>query len=309
MNKIISLSIFVFLFGRRCVNVGVVASSSPTTTTKSTITTNPIESPELSSSLSETPTKTATESTLTKKSIGTPESLKLSPRIVSLNIMVAGLAGMGKTTMCRALLDSWWEEIEEGRESIAGMKKKTATTMKRRFLSSTTTTTKIDSSSTTKKYPPITVSTTDISPSAPFEYYDEEANTILRVRIIDTPGFGNRVNHRNSVKPITDYISCCRHRRFRREQSPSNVASTYDDCYLEEENYNGKNNNSKKNNNSSNDNNYNSMLVHVCLYFISPGRFLAIDRHFLKHVQDEVTIVPIIAKVIFLYLGFILSIS
>ena len=37
-------------------------------------------------------------------------------------------------------------------------------------------------------------------------------------------------------------------------------------------------------------------LVHVCLYFLSPGRFLEIDRHFMKKVQKQVTIVPIIAK-------------
>ncbi|OEU19271.1 hypothetical protein FRACYDRAFT_235321 [Fragilariopsis cylindrus CCMP1102] len=65
-HKIISLSIFVFLFGRRCLNVGVVvASSSPPTmmTTKSTITTDSSGSPEESSSLlsSKIPTKTMTE--------------------------------------------------------------------------------------------------------------------------------------------------------------------------------------------------------------------------------------------------------
>jgi len=206
--------------------------------------------------------------------------------------MVAGLAGMGKTTCCRALLDSWWQEIKEGEDhgetKSIGVRKKGPTTTRRRFLSSTVTTKTTVSES--KNTPP-TVSTIDISPSAPFEYYDEEANTILRVKIIDTPGFGNRVNHRNSVKPITDYISCCRHRRFRREESPSTVVSTFDDCYLGEEDYNR---NSYDNKNT--DNNYSSMLVHVCLYFISPGRFLAIDRHFLRHVQDEITIVPIIAK-------------
>jgi len=38
-------------------------------------------------------------------------------------------------------------------------------------------------------------------------------------------------------------------------------------------------------------------LVHVCLYFLSPGRFLEIDRHFLRRIRRDVpTVVPIIAK-------------
>jgi septin family protein len=206
--------------------------------------------------------------------MGSPESLKLKPRIVSLNIMVAGLAGLGKTTLCRALLDAWWEEIQEEKGDSVGTKRGNpvkerlgaiASSLSSSFSSGSLATKKLSASGRT------TISTTSISPSAPFEYFDEKANTILRVRIIDTPGFGNRVNHRNSVKPITDYISDCRRKRFRREQSPSSHIHGDEDAN-------------------------NRILVHVCLYFLSPGRFLAIDRHFLKHVQNEVTIVPVIAK-------------
>merc|ERR1719162_1991122 len=41
-------------------------------------------------------------------SLSTPDidSLHLRPRIISLNIMVAGLSGLGKTTMCTTLLQS-----------------------------------------------------------------------------------------------------------------------------------------------------------------------------------------------------------
>lgn len=235
---------------------------------------------------SETPSVSDNGATSPSYSMGSPESLKLSPRIISLNIMVAGLAGLGKSTFCKALLDSWWQEVEGERANGEGNTKKEADTGRRRFLSYTVPTRKISkpvtllntaTTSTATITTPI-ASTATISPSVPFEYYDEEANTLLRVTIIDTPGFGNQVNHKNSIKPITDYISRCRHRRFRREQSPSSASSHNHHRSIDS------------------DSDYNSMLIHVCLYFISPGRFLAIDRHFLKNVQDEVTIVPIIAK-------------
>ena len=34
-------------------------------------------------------------------------SLKLKPRVVSFNVMVAGLSGLGKTTTCNMLFDAW----------------------------------------------------------------------------------------------------------------------------------------------------------------------------------------------------------
>ena len=220
-----------------------------------------------------------TDSLSDSHSMGSPESIKLKPRVISLNIMVAGLAGLGKTTLCRALLDAWWEEIQEDKGDSSGNKDKINEMAQRlgSLASSVSSSlSQVGSSTPTRTIPSVparrTMSTTAISPSAPFEYFDEKANTILRVRIIDTPGFGNRVNHRNSVKPITDYISECRRKRFLREKAPSFKQSEGDD-----------------------DAN-NRMLVHVCLYFLSPGRFLAIDRHFLKHVQNEVTVVPVIAK-------------
>ena len=219
-----------------------------------------------------------TDSPSNSHSIGSPESLKLKPRVISLNIMVAGLAGLGKTTLCRALLDAWWEEIQDNKGDSDGSNDKAKAMSRLGSLASSFSSSfsQAGSSASSSAVPYTrarrTISTTAISPSAPFEYFDEKANTILRVRIIDTPGFGNRVNHRNSVKPITDFISDCRRKRFRREKSPSFKQSEGD----EDAN--------------------NRLLVHVCLYFLSPGRFLAIDRHFLKHVQDEVTIVPVIAK-------------
>ena len=248
------------------------------------------------------PTAAKTETDATRSTMGSPESIKLRPRVVSLNIMVAGLAGLGKTTTVRALLDAWsFRELNEKLRKASGPSEAGSNSSdnggsdagakrnSRRGLFSFSAPSPKEASQSAAASdagPPATQpnpiaalfgSTTEIVPSEPFEYFDEEANTILRVRIIDTPGFGNRVNHKNSVQPITDYITRCRTARFRREQSPSRSAPPSaedggDDHPDEEE------------------------LVHVCLYFLSPGRFLAIDRHFLKHVQNEITIVPVIAK-------------
>jgi septin family protein len=162
--------------------------------------------------------------------------------------MVAGLSGLGKTTMCTSLMESWQKEKPNKDPHHRSE---------------------------------IPTTTTHIDASRLFERYDEATNTILRVRIIDTPGFGNRINYWNSVKPLTSYIAKCRQLKFVHEMSPK--VSVKD--YVEQHNRN----------------NYcysgsDDTLVHVCLYLISPGRFLEIDKHFLWHVKREVTVVPIIAK-------------
>eukprot|EP00977_Amphora_coffeiformis_P009011 scaffold2043_cov166-Amphora_coffeaeformis.AAC.10 len=172
-------------------------------------------------------------------------SLSLRPRVVSLNIMVAGLSGLGKTTTCEALLESWIQQ-----QGI---------------------TLKSDSESSTRnkkiKFPLIT---RVVDPSRQFERMDPDTNTLLRVRIIDTPGFGNRVDHRDAVKPIARYMHQCRRNQFRAETSSKlperDVVEACDD------------------------------LVHVCLYFLSPGRFLEMDAYFLRRIQKEVCIIPVIAK-------------
>lgn len=174
-------------------------------------------------------------STFTQDDVPQPASLQLRPRIVSLNIMVAGLSGLGKTTTCHTLFESW----------------------------------NCHETSTSKlKTQPRFTSTTVINASLQLERHDPEANTILRIKIIDTPGFGNQVNHRNSVHRIARYIEQCRHQKYASEMSCVQRNMEDDD----------------------------DSLVHVCLYFISPGRFLEIDKYFLQSIQNQVTVVPIIAK-------------
>lgn len=172
-------------------------------------------------------------------------SLSLRPRVVSLNIMVAGLSGLGKTTTCEALLESWIQQ-----QGI---------------------TLKSDSESSTRnkktKFPLVTKV---VDPSRQFERMDANTNTILRVRIIDTPGFGNRVDHRDAVKPIARYMNHCRRNQFRAETSSKlPERDTVEAC---------------------------DDLVHVCLYFLCPGRFLEMDAYFLRRIQKEVCIIPVIAK-------------
>ena len=156
-------------------------------------------------------------------------SLKLKPRVVSFNVMVAGLSGLGKTTTCNMLFDAW-----------QGNKKRTEPKLRR--------------------------ATPHVDVSRKIERYDERTNTILRVRVVDTPGFGNNIDHKHAVRPITNYIRKCRDQQFRAQMGARNDHQTSD------------------------------KLIHVCVYFISPHRFLEIDRHFLKNVQGELAIIPVIAK-------------
>ena len=85
--------------------------------------------------------------------------------------------------------------------------------------------------------------------------------------MVDTPGFGNNIDHKHAVRPITKYIRKCRDEQFRAETGARKETEADGD-----------------------------RLVHACVYFISPHSFLEIDRHFLRHVQRELAIVPVIAK-------------
>lgn len=101
------------------------------------------------------------------------------------------------------------------------------------------------------------------------------------MRIIDTPRFGNNINHVCSVQPITDYIEDRRREQYKDKTSPKRLDS---DGIAEVTQENEE------------DTSGSDKLVHVCLYFLSPGRYLEIYRYFLSRVQKEVVIVPIIAK-------------
>lgn len=162
--------------------------------------------------------------------------MKLKPRVVSFNIMVAGLSGLGKTTTCNMLFDAWQSPAAKGK---------------------------------TRSLPKLLQATPQVDVTRRIERYDLRTNTLLRVRVVDTPGFGNNIDHKHAVRPIMDYIRKCRDEQFRSDMAARQADDGEGDR---------------------------SRLVHVCVYFISPHRFLEIDRHFLRHVQRELAIVPVIAK-------------
>lgn len=97
----------------------------------------------------------------------------------------------------------------------------------------------------------------------------EENNVKLNLQVIDCTGFGDSIDHTNSVKPIIDEIDS----RF--------------DSYLEMETKINRSSLAIKDN-----------RIHALLYFIEPtGHCLKpLDINFMKQVHEKVNLIPIIAK-------------
>lgn len=95
----------------------------------------------------------------------------------------------------------------------------------------------------------------------------EEKNFTLKVNIIDTPGFGDNINNKNSWQPIVDFIDD-QHDSFMRQEQQPNREIKHD------------------------------LRVHACLYFIRPtGHSLKpIDIETLKKLSTRVNLIPVIAK-------------
>ncbi|BHF74084.1 Septin-4 [Sparganum proliferum] len=95
----------------------------------------------------------------------------------------------------------------------------------------------------------------------------DERGVKLRLTIVDTPGFNDAVNAEECWKPIEDYIDGTFEQYFK------------DECGLNRKNIQDN-------------------RVHCCLYFISPyGHGLRqVDVEFMRHLQNKVNIVPVIAK-------------
>lgn len=95
----------------------------------------------------------------------------------------------------------------------------------------------------------------------------EEKGFTLKVNIIDTPGFGDNINNRNSWQPIVDFIDD-QHDSFMRQEQQPNRGIKHD------------------------------LRVHACLYFIRPtGHSLKpLDIETLKKLSTRVNLIPIIAK-------------
>lgn len=95
----------------------------------------------------------------------------------------------------------------------------------------------------------------------------EEAGVRLKLKVVDTPGYGDFVNNSESWKPILENIEA----RF--------------DGYLEQEN--------RVNRAKIVDN-----RIHACIYFIEPtGHSLKlVDVEFMKCLHTKVNLIPVIAK-------------
>jgi cell division control protein 12 len=95
----------------------------------------------------------------------------------------------------------------------------------------------------------------------------EEKQFKAKLSVIDTPGFGDYVNNRDSWSPIVDFIDDQHEAYMRQEQQPLRTDKT-------------------------------DLRVHACLYFIRPtGHTLKpLDIEIMKRLGTRVNLIPVIAK-------------
>ncbi|KAI8379159.1 Septin-domain-containing protein [Radiomyces spectabilis] len=95
----------------------------------------------------------------------------------------------------------------------------------------------------------------------------EEKNFRVKLTIIDTPGFGDYVNNRDSWLPIVEFIDDQHESYMEQEQQPTRAGRI-------------------------------DLRVHACLYFIRPnGHTLKpLDIEVMKHLGSRVNLIPVIAK-------------
>ncbi|KAI7871083.1 Septin-domain-containing protein [Spinellus fusiger] len=95
----------------------------------------------------------------------------------------------------------------------------------------------------------------------------EEKNFKVKLTVIDTPGFGDYVNNRESWLPIIEFIDDQHEAYMAQEQQPTRAGII-------------------------------DLRVHACLYFIRPtGHSLKpLDIEIMKHLGSRVNLIPVIAK-------------
>ncbi|KAG8936875.1 hypothetical protein FRC03_002670 [Tulasnella sp. 419] len=95
----------------------------------------------------------------------------------------------------------------------------------------------------------------------------EEKSFKVKLTVIDTPGFGDYVNNRDSWAPIIDFVDDQHELYMRQEQQPQRTEKS-------------------------------DMRVHACLYFIRPtGHTLKpLDIEIMKRLGTRVNLIPVIAK-------------
>ncbi|KAF8321339.1 Septin [Clavulina sp. PMI_390] len=95
----------------------------------------------------------------------------------------------------------------------------------------------------------------------------EEKSFKVKLTVIDTPGFGDYVNNRDSWAPIIDFVDDQHEIYMRQEQQPERAEKS-------------------------------DLRVHACLYFIRPtGHTLKpLDIEIMKRLGTRVNLIPVIAK-------------
>lgn len=103
----------------------------------------------------------------------------------------------------------------------------------------------------------------------------EEKGVKLRLTLVDTPGFGDRVDNRQCIAPVLAYVKNC---YFKYLKARSKIQSS---DFLSNENVKQK-----------------DQRIHACLYFIPPTvhGLRPIDVLFMKQLGEWVNVIPIIAK-------------
>ncbi|CAO1626612.1 unnamed protein product [Jaminaea pallidilutea] len=95
----------------------------------------------------------------------------------------------------------------------------------------------------------------------------EEKQFKCKLTVVDTPGFGDYVNNRDSWTPIVDFIDDQHEMYMRQEQQPERMEKT-------------------------------DLRVHACLYFVRPtGHTLKpLDIEMMKRLGTRVNLIPVVAK-------------
>ncbi|NXA06809.1 SEP10 protein, partial [Sapayoa aenigma] len=100
-------------------------------------------------------------------------------------------------------------------------------------------------------------------------YELQEGNVLLKLTIVNTVGFGDQMNNRNSYQPIVDYIDAQFEAYLQEELKIIRSLFSYHDT-----------------------------RIHVCLYFISPAgcSLKNLDLLTMRSLDSKVNIIPIIGK-------------
>ncbi|KAI9028316.1 putative Septin-2 [Phycomyces nitens] len=145
-----------------------------------------------------------------------------------LNIMVVGETGLGKSTFMNTLFQA-------------------------------------DLKDTTELKVPQDTKTVEITPVS---YELEEDGVTLKLCVVDTPGFGDRVNRAADLEPILAYIDAQYNAYHEAEKSKAFRAAICD------------------------------TRIHVCIYFLAPTghRLKELDIAALRVLSSKVNVIPVIAK-------------